>query len=60
MMQLYVPLLTIESKKDINNILENADITFNKTEIIKLMNEDGFGSFDWFELQGNLNRIVAG
>ena len=60
MMQLYAPLLTIESKKDINNILENADISFNKTEIIKLMDADGFGNFDWFELQGNLNRIVAG
>ena len=60
MMQLYVPFLSIDSKKDINNILENADISFNKTKIIKLMNEDGFGNFDWFELQTNFKRIVAG
>ena len=58
-MQLYAPLLAIGSKKDIRNIVDNADISFNKTEIVKLMSEDGFGNFDWFELQTNFNRIVA-
>lgn len=60
MMQLYVPMLTIDAKKDIRHIVENAESFFNKTEIIKLMNEDGFGSFDWFELQTSFKRIVAG
>ena len=58
MMQLYTPSLSIDAKKTIHTTLENADMTFNKTEIIKMMMEDGFNDLEWQELQAYFRRIV--
>ena len=57
-MQLYTPSLSIDSKKIIRNTLKEADISFNKTEIIKHMTKDGFANLDWSELQAIFRRIV--
>tara|TARA_Y100001963_G_scaffold33446_1_gene46395 strand:+ start:2458 stop:3429 length:972 start_codon:yes stop_codon:yes gene_type:complete len=58
MMQLYTPSLNIEAKKTIRTTMKGADLTFNKTEIIKMMSEDGFNDLEWQELQACFRRIV--
>jgi 5'-3' exonuclease len=57
MMQLYAPQLSIQSKIHIEESIENFDCDFNKTEIIGMMREDGFGELNWEDLRVNLNRI---
>jgi 5'-3' exonuclease len=57
MMQLYVPLMSFQSKTLVKESVEKFDSTFNKTEIIRMMKEDGFGELNWEDLKVNLNRI---
>ena len=59
MMQLYVPALSAQSKMNINTIFDEGEELFNKTEIIKMMNEDGFGVYDWSSLFASMKRITA-
>jgi DNA polymerase-1 len=58
MMQLYAPQMSIQSKIVVQEAIENFDFTFNKTEIIRMMREDGFGELKWEDLKTNLNRIA--
>jgi len=58
MMQLYAPLLSVQSKKFVRESIENFDCTFNKTKIISLMTEDGFGELNWENLKTHLNKIL--
>jgi len=58
MMQLYAPPMSIQSKMVVQNAIQNFEYTFNKTEIIGMMREDGFGELNWEDLRTNLNRIV--
>ena len=57
MMQLYAPSLTIEAKKTIRATLDDPDLSFNKTELIKMMFQDGFGEINFIELFQHFNRI---
>ena len=57
MMQLYSPLISVQGKQTIDYALENFECDFNKTELLKLMMEDGFGELNWEELKTFLNRI---
>tara|TARA_B100000287_G_scaffold153063_1_gene144658 strand:+ start:652 stop:1617 length:966 start_codon:yes stop_codon:yes gene_type:complete len=57
MMQLYAPSLSANTKRNIKNVVLEADNSFNKTEILKLMIQDGFGEFNWSELSQRLNKI---
>jgi len=57
MMQLYAPILDIEEKKMIRNVIKNPDLSFNKTELIKMMMKDGFGEINFIELFQQFNRI---
>ena len=57
MMQLYSPLISIQSKTMIRESIDNFDCNFNKTAIIKMMIEDNFGELKWEDLRANLNRI---
>ncbi len=57
MMQLYSPMLSIDAKKLVNETLKNPDQTFNKTEIIKMMFQDGFGEINFVDLFQHLNKI---
>jgi DNA polymerase-1 len=59
MMQLYSPQMSIQSKIHVKDSIENFECDFNKTEIIRLMREDGFGELNWGDLKGNLNRISS-
>jgi DNA polymerase-1 len=58
MMQLYAPQMSIQSKMVVKEAIENFESTFNKTEIIGMMREDGFGELNWEDLRTNLNRIA--
>ena len=57
MMQLYAPQMSIQSKIHVKESIENFEATFNKTEIIGMMREDGFGELNWEDLKEKLNRI---
>ena len=57
MMQLYSPQMSIQSKLHVKESIENFEATFNKTEIIGMMREDGFGELNWEDLKEKLNRI---
>ena len=58
MMQLYTPSMSIKSKKQIHETLINPDLSFNKTELVRMMTVDGFGDLDWLELQASFRRIA--
>lgn len=58
MMQLYAPILSIDSKRLINDTLKDPDQSFNKTELIKMMVKDGFGEINFIELFQHLNKIA--
>jgi len=57
MMQLYSPQLSVQSKEHVKYSIENFECDFNKTEIIRLMREDGFGELNWEDLKTHLNKI---
>ena len=57
MMQLYSPQMSIQSKIHVKESIEAFESTFNKTEIIGMMREDGFGELNWEDLKEKLNRI---
>ena len=57
MMQLYSPLISVQGKQTIDYALENFECDFHKTELLRLMIEDGFGELNWEELKTFLNKI---
>ena len=57
MMQLYSPLISVQGKQTIDYALDNFECDFNKTELLKLMMNDGFGELNWEELKTFLNKI---
>ena len=58
MMQLYSPSLSIGVKKSIKEICCSETNSFSKTEIRKMMIQDGFGDYDWSSLFQNFNRMT--
>jgi len=58
MMQLYAPQMSFQSKMTVKEAVEGFECTFNKTEVIRMMREDGFGELNWEDLRTNLNRIT--
>ena len=50
MMQLYSPMMDIDSKKIVRQTVKGASMDFNKTQIKKMMIEDGMGDYSWFDL----------
>ena len=57
MMQLYTPILSVGDKKLVRETFRDPDLTFNKTELIKMMLKDGFGEINFIDLFQNFNRI---
>ena len=57
MMQLYTPILTIDAKKSIKETMSDPDLSFNKTQLLKMMLTDGFGEINFIELFQSFNRI---
>jgi len=58
-MQLYAPILGIDAKQMIREVFTTPDLTFNKTELIKMMMKDGFGEINFIELFQQFNRIIV-
>ena len=58
LMQLYSPNMSVQSKKKTKYIVENSQLTLNKTEITKMMVYDGFGEFNLSELYRNFQKMM--
>ena len=58
MMQLYSPQMSVQSKILVKESVENFDFNFNKTAILGMMIDDGFGELNWEELKVHLNKIA--
>ena len=56
LMQLYAPALSLQCKKKIHYALDNFEYDYNKTEVIRMMNQDGFGVFNWDDLHAAMNK----
>lgn len=59
MMQLYTPMLSIDAKKEILETITMAEPLFNRTEVIKMMTQDGFGEINFSELFQHFNKICV-
>ena len=58
LMQLYSPSISIQGKQMVRTAIDDSDCEFNKTEVIKMMMEDGFGTYDWTSLFTTFRRLV--
>ena len=59
MMQLYTPSMAIDAKKLIRDTFREPDLTFNKTELIKMMMKDGFGEINFIDLYLSITNAHA-
>lgn len=59
MMQLYAPMLSVQTKQHIEYTVENFECELNRTEIFKMMTIDGFGELNWSDLEAALRGIVS-
>ena len=59
MMQLYSPSISVQGKAYLRQAITDCEVTFNKTEIKKMMIQDGFGDFNWIDLYQIFNRIAV-
>jgi 5'-3' exonuclease len=57
MMQLYMPQMSVQSKTYVKESIESFECDFNKTQLIGMMREDGFGELNWDDLKAQLNKI---
>ena len=57
MMQLYRPFISPQGKKKINHTVRDFVNEFNKTEVRKMMIQDGFGHGNWDDLFQTMNRF---
>ena len=58
MMQLSVPDMSPETISRISEKIKSEIREFNKTEILRMMIDDGMGEYNWTDLWANCNRIV--
>ena len=58
LMQLYFPNMSVQTKTRIRKVIGKPDMTYSKTEIVKMMVIDGFGEFNWSGLGQYFNRIM--
>lgn len=56
-MQLYSPSISAQGKAKINHTVKNFVNEFNKTEVRKMMIQDGFGHGNWDDLFQTMNRF---
>jgi len=57
MMQLYAPMLSISAKKTIKETFANPDLSFNQTNMLTMMMQDGFGEVNFSDLYAHCNKI---
>jgi DNA polymerase-1 len=58
-MQLYVPNVSFQVRDIVKNAKENYSRYYNKTEIVKMMFQDGFPEISWADLFAHSNRIAS-
>jgi len=58
MMQLSSPSISVSTKMKIRAIIASDNLFFNKTEVIKMMSQDGFGETSWADLFQRFNKIL--
>ena len=58
LMQLYSPNMSVQTKKEIKNIVENTELTFDKTNTDGMMLEDGISKTSWLDLFVAFKRII--
>jgi len=51
--------MSVDDKIRVKYIIDNFDPEFNKTEVIKRMEEDGFGNWDTLDLFTTFKRISS-
>lgn len=59
MMQLYTPSISVQTRQKIDYSLNNFEYELNKTEIRKMMIQDGFGETSWNDFFANLSNIIS-
>jgi len=59
LMQLYSPSISIQNKQKIKYIVEETELTFNKTSTDGMMLEDGIGKTSWLDLYIAFKKIAA-
>lgn len=59
MMQLYTPSISVQTRQKIDYSLDNFEYELNKTEIRKMMIQDGFGETSWNDFFANLKNIIS-
>lgn len=59
MMQLYTPSISVQTRQRIDYSLDNFEYELNKTEIRKMMIQDGFGETSWNDFFANLSNIIS-
>ena len=59
MMQLYAPSIPAQGKSQLRYAVKNFKPEFNKTEVRKMMIQDGFGDGNWNTMFQTFNRFVA-
>ena len=57
MMQLYMPLISVQASQKIKYAIQEMTPELNKTQCIGLMIEDGIGAYDWSEMFATMKRI---
>ena len=57
-MQLYIPNVSFQVRDMVKNAVENYPKYYNKTEIVKMMFQDGFPEIRWTDLFASSNRIA--
>ena len=57
-MQLYSPSIPVQGKEVLKYSVENFEPEFNKTEIVKMMIQDGFGEGNWSTMFQTYNRYT--
>jgi len=58
LMQLYSPAMSVQTKKEIKNIVKNTELTFDKTSTDGMMLEDGISKTSWLDLFVAFKRII--
>lgn len=58
-MQLYAPTISPQNKGRIRSAIFDMEHQFNKTGVVKMMIQDGFGATDWTGLFSTFRKIVV-
>ena len=59
LMQLYAPTISPQNKGRIRSAIFDMEPEFNKTGVVKMMIQDGFGATDWTGLFSTFRKIVV-